>query len=50
MTGNTNSYSIILNDKKSMEVIVDYNYMSVGLELLNMEKETNAKESTAKKV
>ena len=38
MTGNTNSYSIILNDKKSMEVIVDYNYMSVGLELLNMEK------------
>ena len=50
MTGNINTYSRILNDNKSMEIIVDYNNMSVGLEMLNMEKEANAKESTAKKV
>ena len=41
---NTNSYSIILNDKKSMELIVDYNDMDVGLEILNVEKYVNAKE------
>ena len=50
MTGNTNSYSRILNYKKSMELILDYNDMSVGLAMLNAEKETNAKESEAKKV
>ena len=43
MTGNTNSYSIILNNKKIMELIVDYNYMDVGLEMLNAEKDANAK-------
>ena len=50
MTGNTNSYSIILNDEKSMELIVDYNDMAVGLAMLNAEKDVNAKELAAKKV
>ena len=49
MIGNTNSYSRILNDEKSMEIIVDYNDMSVGLEMLNVEKDANAEESAAKK-
>ena len=50
MTGNTNSYSRIINYKKSMELIMDYNDMSVGLEMLNAEKDANAKESADKKV
>ena len=50
MTGNTNSYSRILNDEKSMELIVDYNDMAVGLAMLNAEKDANAKESEAKEV
>ena len=50
MTGNTNSYSRILNNEKSMELIVDYNNMAVGLEMLNAEKYVNAKELAANKV
>ena len=50
MTGNTNRYSRILNDEKSMELIVDYNDMAVGLAMLNAEKDVNAKELAAKKV
>ena len=50
MTGNTNIYLRILKDKKSMELIVSYNDMTVGLAMLNEEKDTNAKESAAKKV
>ena len=50
MTGNTNRYSRILNDEKSLELIVDYNDMALGLEMLNAEKDVNAKESAAKKV
>ena len=50
MTINTNSYSIILNDEKSMELIVDYKNMALGLEIFNAEKYANAKESAAKKV
>ena len=50
ITGTTSSYSRILNDEKSMELIVDYNNMAVGLEMLNAEKDANAKESATKKV
>ena len=50
MTGNTNSYSIILNDEKSMELIVNYNDMTVGLAMSNAEKYVNTKELEAKKV
>ena len=50
MTGNTNSYSRILNDKNSTELIVDYNNMAVGLAMLNAEKDVNSKGSAAKKV
>ena len=50
MTGNTNSYSIILNNDNSMKLIVDYNDMDVGLAMLNSQKDANAKESEAKKV
>ena len=50
MTGNTNSYSRILKSEKSMELIVDYNNMAVGLAMLNAENDENAKESEAKKV
>ena len=50
MTGNTNRYSRILNDEKSMELIVDYNDMAVGLATLNAEKDVNAKDLSAKKV
>ena len=50
MTGNTNSYSRILGNEKSMELIVDYNDMAVGLAMLNAEKDANAKESSDKKV
>ena len=49
MTGKTNSYLIILNDKKTMELILDYNGMAVGLAMLNAEKDANAKESADKK-
>ena len=44
MTGNTNRYSWILNDEKSIELIVDYNDMAVGLVILNTEKYSNVKE------
>ena len=50
MNGNTDSYSRTLKDKKSMELIVDYNYMAVGLAMLNAEKDANSKESAAKKL
>ena len=50
MTGNINSYSKVLNDKKSLELIQGYNDMAVGLAMLNAEKDVNAKESAAKKV
>ena len=50
MTWNINSYSRILNNDKSMELIVDYNDMFVGLEMSNAEKYVNAKELAAKKV
>ena len=43
MTGNTNVYSRDLNDENSMDLIVDYNDMAVGLEILNAEKDVNAK-------
>ena len=50
MTGNTNIYSIILNYEKSMELIVYYNDMAVGLAMLNAEKDANVKESAADNV
>ena len=50
MIGNTDSYSRILNDENSMELIVDYNNMAVGLTMFNAEKDANAKYSAAKKV
>ena len=50
MTGNTNIYSRILNDEKSMELIVDYNDMSVVLAMLNADKYANVKDLAAKKV
>ena len=43
MTGNINSYSRTLNDEKSMELIVDYNDMAVGLAMLNADKDENTK-------
>ena len=42
MTGNTNSYSRIINNNKSMELIVDYNDMAVGVAMSNTEKDMNA--------
>ena len=42
--------SRILNDEKSMELIVNYNDMAVGLATLNAEKDVNAKDYSAKKV
>ena len=50
MTGNTNSYSRILNNENIMELIVDYNDMAVELAMMNVERDENAKESAAKKV
>ena len=32
-----------------MELIVDYNYMAMGLAILNAEKDANVKELSAKK-
>ena len=50
LTGNTNSYSIILNDEKSLGKFQDYNDLSVGLAMLNTEKDVKVKEAAAKKV
>ena len=50
MAANINSYSRILNDEKSMELILGYNDMAVGLAMLNAEKDANTKESAAKRV
>ena len=50
VTGNTNIYSRILNNEKSMELLVDYNDLALGLAMLNTEKYANTKESAAKKV
>ena len=44
MTGNTNRYSRILNNKKSMKLFVDYNNIAVELAMLNAEKYANTKE------
>ena len=50
MTGITKSYSTILKDKKSMELIVDYNNMAVWLTMMNAKKDVNDNELAAKKV
>ena len=50
MTRDTNIYSRILNDENSMELIVDYNDMAVGLEMLNAKKDVNANLSASKKM
>ena len=50
MTGNINSCSKVLKNNKCLKLIQDYNDMTVGLEMLNVEKDVNAKESQAKKV
>ena len=43
-----NRHSIIMNDKKGLENIQDYNDMAVGLAMINAEKDTNTKDSAAK--
>ena len=50
MTRDTNIYSRILNDENSMELIVDYNDMAVGLAMLNAKKDVNANLSASKKM
>ena len=50
MTGNINSYSRTLNNEKSMELIVDYNDMAVGLAMLNADKDANVKDLAANKM
>ena len=49
VTGNINSYSRILNDEKNLEKFQDYTELSVGLEMLNAEKDEKSKEASAKK-
>ena len=50
VTENVNSYYIILNDEKSLGKFQDYNDMSVGMAMLNAEKDVKMKETAAKKV
>ena len=50
VNGNVNSYYIILNDEKSLVKYQGYNYMSVGLAMLNAEKDMRKKETMSKKV
>ena len=50
VNGNVNSYYIILNDEKSLVKYQGYNYMSVGLAMLNAEKDMIKKETMSKKV
>ena len=42
------SYSIIMNDKKGLENIQDYNNMAVSLAMMNAEKDINTKDSADK--
>ena len=49
VTGNINSYSRILNDEKNLEKFQDYTELSVGLEMLNAERDERSKEASAKK-
>ena len=50
VTGNVNSYSIILNDEKSLVKFQYYNYLSVGMAILNTEKVVRKNETSSKKV
>ena len=50
VTGNVNSYSIIMNYEKSMKNSKTNNDLSVGLEMLNAQKAVKTKETAAKKV
>ena len=48
MIRDINRHSIIMNDKKGLEKIQDYNNMAVSLAMMNAEKDTNTKDSAAK--
>ena len=50
VTHNINSYSRIMNDKRGMENIQDYNDMAVGLAKMNAEKDAKTKDSAEKRV
>ena len=50
LTGNVNNYSRILNGEKSLKKFQYYNDMSVGLAMLNAEKDVKTKETVAKEV
>ena len=50
VNGNVNSYYIILIDEKSLVKYHGYNFMSVGLAMLNAEKDMRKKETMSKKV
>ena len=50
MNGNIGSYSAILNGKKELEMVQDYNNLTVSIGMLNAKKDTKAKGTTKKKV
>ena len=50
MNGNIGSYSAILNGKKELEMVQDYNNLAVSIGMLNAEKDTKAKETAKKKL
>ena len=42
--GNVNSYYRVLDDEKSLVKFQDYNYLSVGIAMLNAEKNMRKKD------
>ena len=50
MIGDINRHSIIMNDKKGLENIQDYNDMAVWLEMMNADKDVKTKDSSEKRV
>jgi hypothetical protein len=49
ISGNINSYSRIMNDKASMELINDYNGLSASLAMMNAEKDEKKTKAAAEK-
>lgn len=49
ITGNINSYSRILNNDKSMEMVQDYNGLAASMAMMNAEKDEIKAKSAAKK-
>ena len=50
VTGKVKSYSRIMNDEKSLGKFQDYNYLSIGMSMLNAENYVKTKETATKKV